>query len=119
VSEESVGKRQFRALGFSGEVKLTPSVVRGNTRNWKPDRTLQSEAVVCMLPVGRKMKMEIPYNSYLSANRTKVELLTVFLIMATNSIEFSAIRVLGMDSSCRTVKCTLTPGRTRGMRRGL
>lgn len=33
-------------------------------------------------------------NSYLSANRTKVEFLAVFLIMATNSIEFSAIGVL-------------------------
>ena len=26
-------KRQFRALGFSGDVKLTPSVVRGSTQH--------------------------------------------------------------------------------------
>jgi hypothetical protein len=36
-------------------------------------------------------------NGYFSANRTKVELLAVFLIMATNSIEFSAIGVFGLD----------------------
>ncbi len=33
VSEESVGKAAFRALGFSGDVKLTPSVVRGSTQH--------------------------------------------------------------------------------------
>jgi len=36
-------------------------------------------------------------NSYLSANRAKVEFWAVFLIMATNSIEFNANEVFGMD----------------------
>jgi hypothetical protein len=36
-------------------------------------------------------------NRYFSANRTKVELLAVFLIMATNSVEFNVDGVLGLD----------------------
>jgi hypothetical protein len=36
-------------------------------------------------------------NRYFSANRTKVELLAVFLIMATNSVEFNVDGVLSLD----------------------
>ncbi len=33
VSEELVGKRQFRVLGFSEDIKLIPSVVRGGIQH--------------------------------------------------------------------------------------
>ncbi len=59
VSEELVGKAAVRALGLSGEVKLTPSVARGSTEHGKLDWTLDSEAVRRTLPVGRKWIMEI------------------------------------------------------------
>ena len=53
------GKRHFPALGFSGDVKLTPSVVRASTQHWKLGWTLNSEALGCTLPVVRKLKTEI------------------------------------------------------------
>lgn len=45
-----------------------------------------------MLPVAENGS-GLGNSGHFSANRTKVEVLAVFLIMATNSIEFSAIGV--------------------------
>jgi len=52
-------KRQLLALGFSGDAKLTPSVVRASTQHWKLGWILNSEALGCTLPVVRKLKTEI------------------------------------------------------------
>jgi len=52
---------QFRALGFSGQAKLTPSMARRSTLHCNPtDNCVQRRSGVLL--VGRKMKTEIPLN---------------------------------------------------------
>ena len=48
-----------RAVGFSVETELAPSVVAGapSTENWA--EALHADPVSCILPVGRKTKIEI------------------------------------------------------------
>ena len=48
-------KRQLRALGFSGEVKLTPSVLAEALNSQNPIRRWHSAAVMRMLSLGLEL----------------------------------------------------------------
>jgi len=55
------------------EVTLTPSVIAEAPRTANPKVLLRSEASGCRLPLGRKMKTEIPvYTSSLTSPRKDV-----------------------------------------------
>jgi hypothetical protein len=66
VSESSVGKTQFRAAEASGEVEQVASMLAEALHSQSPPGRLHSEAVRCMVMLGRKSKTEIPVKDFLS-----------------------------------------------------